>query len=249
MSKLQGKVAVITGGTSGIGKATAQEFIREGAKVIITGRNQTTVAETVKELGANAYGIVSDAAKMTDIRQLAGHVKAIAPTIDIIFANAGYGKFAPVEFVDEAHFDEQFNVLVKGTYFTVQQLLPLLSDSGSIVLNTSVVTEVGMQGASVYSAAKAAVQSLTKTFAAELAGRGIRVNAVSPGPIQTAFFDKTGLTEEQIHGFASNVLSKVPLNRFGQPTEIAKAVVFLASGDASYMHGTEMFVDGGMVQI
>jgi NAD(P)-dependent dehydrogenase (short-subunit alcohol dehydrogenase family) len=248
MTKLKDKVALITGGTSGIGKATAIDFIEQGATVIITGRHQNTVDETVKELGVNAKGIVADSANIADLKQLAEKVKALTGKVDVLFVNAGYGKFAPIEQIDEAHFDEQFNVLVKGTLFTVQAILPLMHQGSSIILNTSVVTEKGMQGASVYSAAKSAVQSFVKTFAAELSARKIRLNAVSPGPIETAFFDKTGMTEEQINGFAGAVLPQVPMARFGKSSEVAKAVTFLASDDASYMHGTEIFVDGGMVQ-
>lgn len=248
MTKLKDKIALVTGGTSGIGKATAQDFIEQGATVIITGRFQNTVDETVKELGKNSIGFVSDASILGDIKALAENIKSKIGNIDILFVNAGYGKYAPIEMIDENHFDEQFNVLVKGTLFTVQQISPLMKEGGSIILNTSIVTEVGMQTASVYSAAKAAVQSFVKTFAAEFAQKKIRVNAVSPGPIQTKFFDKTGLTQEQIQGFAGAILPQVPMGRFGQPSEVAKAVTFLASDDSSYMHGTEMFIDGGMVQ-
>lgn len=248
MTKFNDKIALVTGGTSGIGKATAQEFIEQGATVIITGRNKITVDETLQELGPNAKGIVSDASKLTDIKDLPEKVKALVDKVDILFVNAGYGKFAPLEYIDELHFDEQFNTLVKGTLFTVQQISPLISEGGTIILNTSTVTEVGMPNTSVYSAAKSAVQSFVKTFAAEFSQKKIRVNAVSPGPIQSNFFDKTGLTHEQIQDFAGAVLPQVPLGRFGQPKEVAKAVSFLASDDASYMHGTEIFVDGGMVQ-
>lgn len=248
MTKLKNKIALVTGGTSGIGKATAIDFLEQGATVIITGRNQSTVDETVKELGANAHGLVADSSKISDLKQLAAKVKTLTGKVDVLFVNAGYGKFAPIEMIDEAHFDEQFDVLVKGTLFTVQSILPLMGEGSSIVLNTSVVTEKGMQGASVYSAAKSAVQSFIKTFAAELSARKIRLNAVSPGPIETAFFDKTGMNEEQIQGFAGAVLPQVPMGRFGKSSEVAKAVTFLASDDASFMHGTEVFVDGGMVQ-
>jgi NAD(P)-dependent dehydrogenase (short-subunit alcohol dehydrogenase family) len=182
MTKLKDKVALITGGTSGIGKATAIDFIEQGATVIITGRHQNTVDETVKELGANAKGIVADSGNIADLKQLAEKVKVLTGKVDVLFVNAGYGKFAPIEQIGEAHFDEQFNVLVKGTLFTVQSVLPLMHEGSSIILNTSVVTEKGMQGASVYSAAKSAVQSFVKTFAAELSARKIRLNAVSPGP-------------------------------------------------------------------
>ncbi len=248
MIKLKDKIALITGGTSGIGKATAIDFIEQGATVIITGRHENTVDETVKELGASAHGIVADSSKIADLKQLAEKVKALTGKVDVLFVNAGYGKFAPIEMIDEAHFDEQFNVLVKGTLFTVQSVLPLMGEGGSIILNTSVVTEMGMQGASVYSAAKGATKSFVKTFAAELSAKKIRLNAVSPGPIETAFFDKTGMTEEQINGFAGAVLPQVPLGRFGKSSEVAKAVSFLASDEASFIHGTEIFVDGGMAQ-
>ncbi|MGL4631285.1 MAG: SDR family oxidoreductase [Leadbetterella sp.] len=248
MGKLQNKIALVTGGTSGIGKATAQDFIAQGATVIITGRYQETVDSTVKELGGNAIGIVSDASNLSSIKDLAAQISEKTGKVDILFVNAGYGKFAPIEMIDEAHFDEQFNVLVKGTLFTVQSILPLMGEGGSIVLNTSVVTEVGMAGASVYSAAKGAVKSFVKTFAAELSPKKIRLNAVSPGPIETAFFDKTGMNQEQINGFAGAVLPQVPMGRFGKSDEIAKTVTFLASDDSSYIHGTEIFVDGGMTQ-
>ena len=247
--KLHNKVALITGGTSGIGKATAADFIEQGATVFITGRSQSTVDTTVKELGSKAFGIASDAGKLADIKNLAKEVENKVGRIDILFINAGFGKFAPVGQIDEAHYDEQFNVLVRGALFTVQEVSPLLNEGGSIIFNTSVVTEMGMPGASVYSAAKAAVKSFIKTFAAEFASRNIRVNGVSPGPIETNFFEKTGLNEQEIQGFASNILTQVPLARFGASAEVAKAVTFLASEDSSYMHGTEMFVDGGMTQI
>lgn len=249
MIKLRNKTALITGGTSGIGKATAKDFIENGASVIITGRFKETVKQSVNELGRQAQGIVSDAGSMADLSSLSGNLKNHSDKIDILFVNAGYGKYASIEDIDEAHYTEQFDVLVRGTLFTVKEVLPLIPEGGSIILNTSVVTEIGMKTAATYSAAKAAVQSFVKTFAAELAPRKIRVNAVSPGPIQTNFFDKTGLSEEQINGFAASVLPMVPLERFGDASEVAKAVTFLASDDASYLHGTEIFVDGGMVQI
>jgi NAD(P)-dependent dehydrogenase (short-subunit alcohol dehydrogenase family) len=248
MGKLSNKIALVTGGTSGIGKATAQEFIEQGATVIITGRYQDTVDSTVKELGANAIGFVSDASNLSSIKTLATQVSEKVGKVDVLFVNAGYGKFAPIEMIDEAHFDEQFNVLVKGTLFTVQAIVPLMGEGGSVILNTSIVTEKGMQGASVYSAAKGAVKSFVKTFAAELTARKIRLNAVSPGPIETAFFNKTGMNEEQINGFAGAVLPQVPMGRFGKSSEIAKTVSFLASDESSFIHGTEIFVDGGMVQ-
>lgn len=242
-------MAVITGGTSGIGKATAIDFIENGATVIITGRFQNTIDETITQLGERAEGIVSDAGKMSDLLQLSSKVKAIMPHVDVLFVNAGFGKYAPIEGIDEEHFDEQFNVTVKGTLFTVQQILPLMKEGGSIILNTSIVTEVGMQNSSVYSAAKAAVQSFVKTFASELASNKIRINAVSPGPIQTNCFDRSNLTHEEIQSIANAVLPQVSLGRFEQPSEVAKTVTFFASNDASFMHGTEIFVDGGFPKI
>jgi len=249
MAKLKNKVAVITGGTSGIGYATAQDFINEGATVIITGRFQNTVDETVQKLGINAKGIVSDAGKTEDVFKLAEQVKAISPKIDIVFPNAGYGKFIPIDYVNEEHFDEMFNLLVKGTYFTVQQLIPLINEGGKVIFNTSVATEIGIPAASVYSAAKSAVKSFTKTFARELLSKNIRVNAVSPGPIQTNIFDKSGMTPEKIQEAGAGFLSTIPLGRFGQASEVAKIVTLLASDDSSFMVGSEVYVDGGTVQL
>ncbi|SDZ89195.1 SDR family oxidoreductase [Pedobacter hartonius] len=248
MLKLQNKIALITGGTSGIGKATAIDFIEQGATVIITGRNQISVDATVKMLGENAHGIVADSANIEELKQLAIKVKALTGKVDVLYVNAGYGRFLMIEEVDEPHFDEIFNVIVKGTLFTVQSILPLMSEGGSIILNTSSATEQGLHGASVYSAAKSAVQSFVKTFAAELSTRKIRLNAVSPGPIESDFFINTGMNQEEIDNFTSVLLPKVPMARFGKSSEVAKAVTFLASDDSSYMHGTEIFVDGGQVQ-
>ena len=249
MRNLKNKVALITGGTSGIGLATAEEFINEGLKVIITGRSQNTIDETVRKLGSNTYGVVSDAGKMQDLHVLAAQVQAISPKIDILFINAGYGKFASVEMVDEALFNELFNVLVKGTFFTAQQLLPMINEGGSIIFNTSFVTEFGFQNFSIYSAAKSAVQSFIKTLAAECTSRKIRVNGISPGHIMTDIFNKTGLSPEQIKDVTESIIPTIPLARFGRPSEIARTVSFLASDDASYIHATEIRVDGGLSKI
>jgi NAD(P)-dependent dehydrogenase (short-subunit alcohol dehydrogenase family) len=249
MERLKNKVAFITGGTNGIGLATAKDFIEEGATVIITGRYRDTIDKTVRMLGPNAHGIVSDAGNMSDIFQLKEQVLQFKPGIDILFGNAGYGKFAAVEAVTEGLFDELFNVLVKGTFFTVQQLLPIINKEGSVILNTSVVTEYGSQNASIYSAAKASVQSLVKTLAAEFTSKMIRVNAVSPGYTEKDGFNKTGLTPEQITNTKQYVIPTLPLKRFADPSEIAKAVTFLASNDASYIHATEIIVDGGYTTI
>ncbi len=246
MKRLANKVALITGGSSGIGLATAQDFIREGAQVIITGRSEPSLKEALALLDGQAQMLVSDAGDLRDLYALGQKVRALTPRLDIVFVNAGIGKFAPIEQVDEAHFDEQFSVNVKGLYFTVQQLLPIINPGGSVILNASVVHEVGTPGASVYSATKAAVVSLAKTLAAELLPRKIRVNVVSPGLTQTNFFANTGLSAEQVEGFAAQMLTQIPLQRVGNATEIAKAVTFLASDEASYIVGEEIKVDGGM---
>lgn len=247
--KLKGKIALVTGGTSGIGKATAQLFSDQGAQVILTGRTKETVERTVAEIGNNALGIVSDAGSMTDLLQLQHLISQQVSHLDLVFVNAGFGKYAPLEHIDEAHYNEMFDVLVKGTLFTVQQVLPLLRPNSSIVLNTSIVTEIGMANSSVYSAAKAAVQSFTKTFAAELISRNIRVNAVSPGPIETNYFDRSNLSEEQVKAFTTSFAPQVPIKRFGQAHEVAQAVLFLASDDSSFIVGTEISVDGGFPKI
>lgn len=246
MQRFKDKYALITGGTNGMGFATAQQFINEGGKVIITGRSAETVNTAVDRLGTNAFGIVSNAGNMKDIFLLQEQIKPYTAHIDLLFVNAGYGKFAAVANADETHFDELFNMLVKGTFFTVQQILPLMKNGSAIVLNTSFVTEVGTANFSVYSAAKSAVQSFIKTFAAEFTERGIRVNGVSPGHIKTNIFNNTGLKAEQIETAVQSITASTPFKRLGEPTEIANAVLFLASQEASYIHGTELKVDSGI---
>lgn len=249
MKKLEGKVALITGATSGIGKATAIDFIENRAKVIFTGRYQETVDKTVAELGNQAVGFVSDSGNMSDLLVINEKIKLISPRIDILYVNAGFGKYAPIEAVTEEHFDDMFNVLVKGTLFTVQQVLPLMGEGSSIILNSSNVTKMGMQNSSVYSAAKSAILSFVKTFAAELSSRNIRVNAVSPGPVSTNYFDRSNLSKNQIDSIVEYVLPQVALKRFAQPSEIAKVVTFLASDDASFIQGAEISVDGGFPEV
>lgn len=249
MNRLENKVAVITGGNSGIGFATAKLFIAEGAKVIITGRRQESVEKAVKELGDQAKGIVSDTGNMKDINKLRAQVAAIHPAIDVLFLNAGIAKFASVEEADEATFDEQFNINVKGSYFTIQQLLPLLKDGSSIVLNTSINIHMGMPGAAIYAASKAAQLTLIRNISAELLGRRIRVNSVSPGPITTPIYDKLGLTAEQLSATADSLRSKIPIGRFGDPAEIAKVVLFFASDDSSFVLGAELIADGGLTTL
>ncbi|GEP89101.1 NAD(P)-dependent dehydrogenase, short-chain alcohol dehydrogenase family [Chitinophaga terrae (ex Kim and Jung 2007)] len=246
MERFKNKFALITGGTNGMGYATAAQFIREGGKAIITGRSADTVNKAIAQLGDNAFGIVSNAGKMADILELPNQVRQFTTHIDLLFANAGYGKFAPIENVDEAHFDELFNMLVKGSFFTVQQILPLMKPGSSIVLNTSFVTEVGTANFSVYSAAKAAVQSFILTFAAELTAKNIRINGISPGYIKTNIFNNTGMDASQIDQAIAGIIPTIPFKRFGEPEEIANAVLFLGSQEASYIHGTELKVDAGV---
>lgn len=245
MQRFKDKFALITGGTNGMGLATAQQFINENGRVIITGRSANTVNKAVEQLGRNAFGLVSNAGNMKDLLALPEQVKQYTRNIDMLFVNAGYGKFAPVELADEAHFDELFDMLVKGAFFTVQQMLPLMKNGSSIVLNTSVVTGMGMPNFSVYSAAKSAVQSFIKAFAAELTTKGIRVNGINPGYIATNGFNNTGLDVSQIEAAIQNIIPSIPFKRFGNPAEIAHAVLFLASQEASYIHGTELTVDAG----
>ncbi|MHC6201135.1 SDR family oxidoreductase [Elizabethkingia miricola] len=246
MQRFKDKFALITGGTNGMGYATAQQFIEEGGFAIVTGRSNASVHKAVSRLGERAFGIVSNAGDMQDVFQLQKNVKQFTNNIDLLFVNAGYGQFASVEQANEAHFDELFNMLVKGTFFTVQQILPLIKSGSSIVLNTSFVTETGTPYFSVYSAAKAAVQSFIKTFAAEFTEKGIRVNGISPGHIKTNIFNNTGLNQEQIDEAVENLISTIPFRRQGEPSEIANAVLFLASQEASYIHGAELAVDAGI---
>ena len=248
MNRLENKVAVITGGNSGIGLATAKEFIIQGAKVIFTGRNEENNSAALTELGANAFGIVSDSTKSEDVNKLAQKVKDISPKIDILFVNAGIAQFAPVDQTNEDFFDKIMNANFKGAYFTIQALLPLINDGGSIVLNASINAHVGMPGASVYAASKAALLSLAKNLSAELIPRKIRVNAVSPGPISTPLHSaaKFEITEEQHRQMGEGIISQIPVGRFGQAQEVAKAVLYFASDESSFVLGTELIIDGGM---
>lgn len=246
MQRFKNKFALITGGTNGMGLATAQQFIDEGGNVIITGRSEETVNKALKTLEKNAFGIVSDAGNMKDLMNLQNEVRKYTSQIDLVFANAGYGKFAPIEHVDENGFDELFNLLVKGPFFTVQQMLPLMKKGSSVIFNTSVATDIAMPNFSIYSAAKSAVQSFIKTFATELTERGIRVNGISPGHIKTNIFNNTGLNAEQIENAVEHIIPTIPFKRRGEPAEIAHAVLFLASDEASYIHGAELKVDAGI---
>jgi len=249
MRRLEGKVAVVTGGNSGIGLATAKRFQQEGARVVISGRSKKTLDEAVRTIGNGVLSIQADVSSLADLDRLYKEVSNKLGKIDVLFVNAGVAKFAPLAETSESTYDEQFDINVKGAYFTIQKAIPLLNDGASIILNTSVADIKGNEGMSAYSATKAALRSLARTAAAELVARGIRVNAVAPGPIVTPIFEKTGLPKESVDEIAKQIIEKVPMKRFGQPEEVAATVAFLASEDASYITGVEINVDGGAGQI
>src|SRR5882757_60206 len=245
MGKLEGKIALITGGNSGIGLATAKRFVNEGAYVFITGRREPELAAAVKEIGRSATGVHGDVSNLSDLDRLFAQIKREKGKLDVVFANAGAAQFAPLGKITEEHYDSVFNANVKGLLFTVQKALPLMPDGASIILNASIVASKGLPDWSVYSATKAAVRSFARTWTIDLKARRIRVNAVSPGYTDTPPWHSIEGAEESMEVIASNV----PLGRFGTPDEIAKAVVFLASDDSSYITGAELFVDGGFAQV
>src|SRR5205807_1159783 len=249
MGKLEGKVAIITGGNSGIGLATAKEFKEQGARVVITGRDQQTLDEARKEIGGEVLAVRSDTSSLMEMDKLFAVVKEKFGKIDVLFVNAGIGKFAPVEAVTEDLFDSIMDVNFKGAYFTIQKALPLLNDNASIVLNASINAYIGMPNSSVYAASKAALITLARTLSAELVGRGIRVNVVSPGPVTTPILGRMGMPPEVLEETKKSIQAQVPMKRFGRPEEIAKAVLFLASEDSSFLLGTELVADGGMSQL
>ncbi|NML56824.1 SDR family oxidoreductase [Chryseobacterium cheonjiense] len=244
MKNLENKVAIVTGGNSGIGFAAAAELSAKGAKVIITGRNKEALQEAENELSVT--GIQADQSDLNSIDDLVKQVTSQFGKVDILFLNAGIAAFAPLEAASEHHYDNIMNVNVKGTYFTLQKLLPILNDGASIIFNTSVNAHLAMPNSSVYAASKAAVLSMNKVFAAELASRKIRVNAVSPGPVETPLYGKLGLATEEVEGLGAVLGQKILLKRFAQSSEIAKTVGFLASDDSSFITGTEIIVDGGL---
>lgn len=248
--KLEGKVAVITGGSSGIGLATAKRFVAEGAHVFITGRREAELSKAVREIGTNVSPVQSDVANLRDIDRLYDAVRAHGNQLDIVFANAGTGEFAPLGQITEEHFDKQFNVNVRGLLFTVQKALPFLRPGAAIVLNASIAGVTGDPAFSVYSATKAAVRSFARTWCVDLKEKGIRVNTISPGVVPTAGYNTSlGLNQEQIDQFVRQASARIPLGRAGTADEIARAVLFLASDDSSYVNGVELFVDGGLAQI
>jgi NAD(P)-dependent dehydrogenase (short-subunit alcohol dehydrogenase family) len=249
MNKLEGKIALITGGNSGIGLATAKQFVNEGAHVFITGRRDPELAVAVKEIGRNVTGVQGDVSNLGDLDRLFAQIKREKGKLDIVFANAGMAKYAALGKITEELYDLTFDINVKGLLFTVQKALPLLPDGASIILNASIVASKGLSSNSVYSATKAAVRSFARTWTTDLKARRIRVNAVSPGSTDTP-----GLSDLLASGEAGQerlkmISNTVPLGRLGRPDEIAKAVVFLASDDSSYITGTELFVDGGLAQV
>jgi NAD(P)-dependent dehydrogenase (short-subunit alcohol dehydrogenase family) len=249
MAKLEGKIALITGGNSGIGLATAKRFVDEGAYVFITGRRDPELAAAVKDIGKNVTGVQGDVSNIGDLDRLFAQISREKGKLDIVFANAGVAKFAPFGTITEEFYDSIFNINVKGLLFTVQKALPLLSDGASVILNASIVASKGFSSNSVYSATKAAVRSFARTWTTDLKDRRIRVNAVSPGSTDTPGLSELLASSETGQQRLKMVSSTVPLGRLGTPDEIAKAVVFLASDDSSYITGTELFVDGGVAQV
>ncbi len=249
MGKLEGKIALVAGGNSGIGLATAKRFVNEGAYVFITGRRKPELAAAVKEIGRNVTGVQGDVSKLGDLDRLFAQIKRGKGKLDIVFANAGAAKYAALGKITEEDYDSIFNINVKGVLFTVQQALPLLPDGASIILNASIVASKGLSSSSIYSASKAAVRSFARTWTTDLKDRRIRVNAVSPGSTDTPGLSELLASTETGEQRKKMMSNSIPLGRFGTPDEIAKAVVFLASDDSSYIAGTELFVDGGFAQV
>jgi NAD(P)-dependent dehydrogenase (short-subunit alcohol dehydrogenase family) len=249
MGKLEGKTALITGGNSGIGLATAKQFVHEGAYVFIMGRREQELTRAVNEIGRNITGVQGDVSNLSDLDRLFAQIKQEKKRLDIVFANAGFARYAPLGSITEELYDSTFDINVKGVVFTVQKALPLLPDGASIILNASIVASKGFASNSVYSATKAAVRSLARTWTTDLKERRIRVNAISPGSIDTPGLSDLLASSEVGEQRKAMLSSSVPLGRFGRPDEIAKAVGFLASDDASYITGIELFVDGGIAQV
>jgi NAD(P)-dependent dehydrogenase (short-subunit alcohol dehydrogenase family) len=249
MNRLHDKRALITGGTSGIGLETARMFLAEGARVFITGRTNVSVAAAARELGSDVFALASDAGEPASQKELAAQVAQRFGGLDILFVNAGVVDMRPIEQFDSAAFDRSMAINVKGPYFLIQALLPHFAKPASIVLNASVNAHIGMPNTTIYSATKASLLSLARTLSGELVARGIRVNAVSPGPVDTPLYGKLGFSDEQLKAVAASIQAQVPAGRFATPTEIASAVVFLASDESAFAVGTELLLDGGMSTI
>ncbi len=249
-NKLAGKIALVTGGNSGIGLATAQRFVAEGAHVFITGRRQQSLEDAVEKIGGrNVTAIQGDVSNLADLNRLFAAIKAEKGRLDIVFANAGGGTLLPLGKITEEQFDATFNSNVKGVVFTVQGALPLMGEGASIILNASTTSITGTPAFSIYSASKAAVRNLARSWILDLKGSGIRINVISPGVVPTPGYDGIGLTKEQIQGFVELQVAAIPMGRVGTTDEIAKAVSFLASDESSFVNGVELFVDGGMTQV
>jgi NAD(P)-dependent dehydrogenase (short-subunit alcohol dehydrogenase family) len=249
MDRLSGKIALITGGSSGIGLETAKLFANEGAFVFITGRRQAELEKAVAAIGSNAKGVRGDITSLGDLDRLFEEIKEVKGRLDILFANAGLGEFAPLGTITEAHFDKTFGVNVRGTLFTVQKALPLMGEGSAIVLNASIAAIKGTPAFSVYAATKAAIRSFARGWSVDLRDRKIRVNVVSPGTVPTPAYDGFGMTEDQMAGFLKGHSDVAPVGRVGLPSEIAEAVLFLASDKSSFVNGAELFVDGGFAQV
>lgn len=249
MARLSNKTALITGGTTGIGLATAKLFMEEGARVAITGQDAERVAAAADALGPDAIAIRADVASASDMAAVAARLKSELGGLDIVFANAGIAKVMPFVDVDDINIDSQIDVNFKGVIYTIKKMLPILRNPASIILTSTTATAQGFVGMSVYAATKAAVRSLARTLSAELVGQGVRVNVISPGPIETPIYGKLGLSPEAVQQMAGSVLGKVPAGRFGQAVEVAKAALFFASDDSSYILGEDLLVDGGMATI
>lgn len=249
VGKLDNKIALITGGNSGMGLETARRFVQEGAKVIITGRRQHELDAALLYIGENIEAVQGDVSNIADLDRLYTHIHNVYGRIDVLFANAGVAELSSLEVASELHFDKHFDINVKGLFFTVQKALPLMPMGSSIILNSSIAAEKGMDNFSVYSATKAAVRSFARSWTSELRERKIRINAISPGPIDTPIFGKMGLNDEQVQNFSAAITQQVPLGRLGTTAEIASVVLFLASNESSYVSGINLSVDGGMAQI
>jgi len=249
MNRLAGKKALITGGTTGIGFATAKQFLEEGAQVAIIGKNDERLNNAVNDLGAGVLGICADVSSISEMSNAASKIKNDFGTLDILITNAGIAKPMPFESIDDENINCQIGVNFKGVIYTIQSMLPLLNNPSSIVITSTAMVDKGIAGMSVYVATKAAVRSLARTLSAEFAEKGVRVNTISPGLIETPIYGKLGLSEEAVSEWAGQLLKNVPVSRLGQPDEIAKAMLFLASDDSSYMLGENIFIDGGMATI